>query len=56
MGDATRLFWLWLITRTVVWILAVVASHPNAPLDLVEWLSWGGVWQWGYCKHPPLPA
>ena len=36
MGDATRLFWLWLITRTVVWILAVVASHPNAPLDLVE--------------------
>jgi len=52
----TRLFWLWLILRTVVWILAVVTSHPNAPLDLVEWLSWGGVWQWGYCKHPPLPA
>ncbi len=56
MVDATRLFWFWLILRTAVWILAIVASHPNAPLDLVEWLSWGGVWQWGYCKHPPLPA
>ncbi len=53
---ATRLFWFWLVGRTLVWILAVIASHPNAPLDLVEWLSWGGVWQWGYCKHPPLPA
>jgi 4-amino-4-deoxy-L-arabinose transferase-like glycosyltransferase len=56
LTNFTRLFWLWLIARTLVWILAVVASHPNAPLDLVEWLSWGGVWQWGYCKHPPLPA
>ena len=54
--NVSRLFWLWLILRTFVWIVAVVASHPNAPLDLVEWLSWGGVWQWGYCKHPPLPA
>ncbi len=52
----TRLFWFWLIGRSVVWIAAIVASHPNAPIDLVEWLSWGGVWQWGYCKHPPLPA
>jgi len=56
MTNFTRLFWLWLILRTAIWILATVASYPNAPLDLAEWLSWGGVWQWGYCKHPPLPA
>ncbi|QEL20179.1 glycosyltransferase family 39 protein [Limnoglobus roseus] len=58
-GEAARLRLLlaaWLVVRTVVWTLAVVASHHNAPLDLVEWLSWGGSWQWGYPKHPPLPA
>lgn len=46
----------WLVARTLLWPLAVAASHHNAPLDLVEWLSWGGSWQWGYPKHPPLPA
>jgi len=45
-----------LILRTVIWFVTVVASHPNAPLDLIEWLSWGHEWQWGSAKHPPLPA
>ena len=54
--SVTRLFWLWLVVRTLVWVLTVVVSHSNAPLDLIEWLSWGHVWQWGYSKHPPLPA
>jgi 4-amino-4-deoxy-L-arabinose transferase-like glycosyltransferase len=31
-------------------------TMPNAPLDLIEWLAWGREWQWGYHKHPPLPA
>lgn len=52
----TRLFAIWLVARTAVWVVVAVTSHPNAPLDLIEWLSWGHSWQWGYPKHPPLPA
>jgi hypothetical protein len=47
---------VWLVVRAVVWTVAVVASHHNPPLDLAEWLSWGGTWEWGYPKHPPVPA
>lgn len=31
-------------------------TQPNAPLDVVEMIHWGNEWQWGYYKHPPLPA
>ena len=31
-------------------------TQPNRPFDLVEMLYWGRAWQWGYWKHPPLPA
>ena len=51
-----RFLLVWLLVRTLAWLAAVVASHPNAPLDLIEWLSWGHTTQWGYPKHPPLPA
>ncbi|MFO0824482.1 MAG: glycosyltransferase family 39 protein, partial [Gemmataceae bacterium] len=52
----TRLFWAWLTFRTVAWIVLVSLTLANPPLDLVEWLSWGHSLQWGYPKHPPLPA
>jgi hypothetical protein len=58
-GDAARcarLFWLWLLVRTAVWIVAVLCTQPNPPLDLVEWVAWGNHFAWGYPKHPPLPA
>lgn len=47
---------VWLVVRIIVWLALIVVSHPNAPLDLVEWLSWGHSLEWGYPKHPPLPA
>ena len=28
----------------------------SLPLDVVEGVYWGQEWQWGYYKHPPLPA
>ena len=31
-------------------------TQPNLPLDMVEMTYWGQQWQWGYHKHPPLPA
>lgn len=50
-----RLFVAWLVLRTAAWTLVALAQ-PNPPLDVVEWLSWGREWQFGYHKHPPLAA
>jgi hypothetical protein len=51
-----RVFWSWLALRTLVWTALASLTQPNAALDLIEWLAWGREWQWGYHKHPPLPA
>jgi 4-amino-4-deoxy-L-arabinose transferase-like glycosyltransferase len=51
-----RLFWGWMVARTLFWTALMTLTQPNAPLDLVEWLSWGHEWRWGYHKHPPLSA
>jgi 4-amino-4-deoxy-L-arabinose transferase-like glycosyltransferase len=51
-----RLFWSWLALRTLAWAALASLTQPNAALDLIEWLAWGREWQWGYHKHPPLPA
>src|SRR5437764_488987 len=51
-----RLFWGWLALRTALWTALATLSQPNAPLDLIEWLTWGHEWRWGYHKHPPFPA
>jgi 4-amino-4-deoxy-L-arabinose transferase-like glycosyltransferase len=58
MEDAvcSRLFWGWLIARTLLWTLVATLTQPNAPLDVIEWLYWGHEWCWGYHKHPPFPA
>ncbi len=34
-------------------LLPPLLSH-SLPLDVVESLSWGREWEWGYYKHPPL--
>jgi len=50
------LFGLWLCLRTAIWLGAVILTQPNAPLDLIEWSSWGNTIALGYPKHPPFPA
>jgi hypothetical protein len=45
-----------LFGRTFLWTALALIAQPNASLDLIEWLVWGREWQWGYPKHPPLPA
>ena len=50
-----RPFYAWLALRTLVGALAACAQ-PNPPLDAVEWVAWGGHWQAGCHKHPPLAA
>ena len=41
-------------TYILVWTLFPVWLAASFPLDVVESLSWGREWQWGYYKHPPL--
>jgi hypothetical protein len=52
----TRLFYLWLAGRTLLWTLVAALTQHVPPLDTVEWLCWGRQWQLGYHKHPPLAA
>src|SRR5947209_4357020 len=51
-----RLFWLWLVVRTLIWTAVACLTLRNPPTDVVEMLSWGKEWSWGYHTHPPLPA
>jgi 4-amino-4-deoxy-L-arabinose transferase-like glycosyltransferase len=46
----------WLVCRTLIYTVVTYLSLPNVALDTVEMLYWGRQWQWGYGKHPPLPA
>jgi len=59
MTDADRwtvYFWLFSIAHLVLWTFLPSLAQPNAPLDVVEMAYWGGQWQLGYWKHPPLAA
>ncbi|MGP1629939.1 MAG: glycosyltransferase family 39 protein [Giesbergeria sp.] len=38
----------------LAWSLLPPLLAPSFPLDVVESLTWGREWQWGYYKHPPL--
>lgn len=52
----TRSVWLILCLNALLWTLLPWLSAYSLPLDVVEGLFWGHEWQWGYYKHPPLPA
>ncbi|MGY8767002.1 MAG: glycosyltransferase family 39 protein [Pirellulales bacterium] len=49
-------FWILLLGHMILWTLLPILTQLNAPLDTIEMLYWGSEWQWGYYKHPPLPA
>jgi 4-amino-4-deoxy-L-arabinose transferase-like glycosyltransferase len=53
---ARRAFWFFLPAHVFLWTILPVLFHPNAPLDVVEEISWGREWQLGYYKHPPLAS
>lgn len=42
--------------QVLLWSLLPAATSLAPPLDVVEMLAWGEHWQFGYYKHPPLPA
>lgn len=51
-----KVFWAIAIGHMLLWMLVCIITQPNLPLDMVEMIYWGQQWQWGYHKHPPLPA
>ncbi|MFT3813753.1 MAG: glycosyltransferase family 39 protein [Acidovorax sp.] len=42
------------VLYVLAWSLLPPLLSSSLPLDVVESLSWGREWQWGYYKHPPL--
>ena len=49
-------FWTFVLCHGVVWTLTPALSQPNGPVDVIELFNWARHPQWGYWKHPPLPA
>ncbi len=47
-------FWLFIGAHALLWTLVPTLVNPNLPLDVIEGLTWGHEWQWGYHKHPPI--
>ena len=55
--DSTvRWVWLLLLLHLVVWTVTPTLANKNLALDSVEMWVWGNQCEWGYYKHPPLPA
>ena len=51
-----KLFYLFLISHTILWTLVPSLSNVNLPLDTIEALAWSSDLSWGFSKHPPLSA
>ena len=51
-----RLFWIFAAGHVAVWMAVCLLTQPNPPLDMMEMVSWGNHLEWGYYKHPPMPA
>jgi len=50
-------FWVvGLAAYVLAWTVLPALLTTSLPLDVVEGIAWGREWQWGYFKHPPLPA
>lgn len=50
------IFWAFVAAHVVAWTIVPAVTHRCLPFDTIEMLYWGHEWQWGYYKHPPLPA
>ena len=48
--------WGLILVQLFLWTLIPTLVNRNLPLDVIELVTWGHEWQWGYFKHPPLPS
>ena len=49
-----RPLWIFAAVYALAWTLLPAWLGNSFALDVVESLSWGKEWEWGYYKHPPL--
>ncbi len=54
--NPATVFWAFVLCHGIVWTLMPTLSRQNGPVDVIELFTWGRHPQWGYWKHPPLPA
>ncbi|GAB2904196.1 hypothetical protein GCM10027278_25990 [Paralcaligenes ginsengisoli] len=47
---------LFLLGMVALWSLLCGISHKSPDLDNMEELVWASSFEWGYYKHPPVPA
>ncbi|OWT63690.1 glycosyltransferase family 39 protein [Candidimonas nitroreducens] len=47
---------LFLAGMVVLWAVLCGISHKSPDLDNMEELVWASSFEWGYYKHPPVPA
>jgi 4-amino-4-deoxy-L-arabinose transferase-like glycosyltransferase len=56
-ADSTvPIFWAFVAAHVVGWTVVPALVQRCLPFDTIEMAYWGHEWQWGYYKHPPLPA
>ncbi len=44
------------LLHVILWSALPMLMFYNPPLDMIEGVTWGRLWEWGYEKHPPLAA
>jgi len=54
--NASKIFFLFLITHLFIWTLVPSLVNKNLPLDTIEHLAWASNLDWGFNKHPPMVA
>jgi 4-amino-4-deoxy-L-arabinose transferase-like glycosyltransferase len=45
-----------MVFQMLFWTLVPMLAHHAPPLDATEMYSWSLSFQWGFYKHPPMPA
>ncbi len=51
---ARNCFLAFVLYHSLLWIVVPFFSRASLPHDVLEGISWGLQWQWGYNKHPFL--
>ena len=55
-NNIDKLFYIFITTHLILWILIPSLTNNNLPLDTIEALAWGSNLDWGFNKHPPASA
>ena len=56
LNPVQRGLWVVISLHVILWTAIPLLSGYAPALDAIEMHSWSLAWQWGYYKHPPLPA